>query len=202
MNKCIDCGKDISYGAKRCTECHCSILNKNKVGKPLKESTKRKLSELAMGRIISSEAREKMREAKLKNPVRYWSGKKRSQETKDKVSRANKGNKAWNKGKSWSDEMKQRFSEIHKGNHYSPETEFKNGCIPVNAGIFGNSIHSAHNWIKAQNIETLQCKICGSNSNLEWSNKDHKYRKNLNDWQYVCRKCHMKYDREKNGCRL
>lgn len=47
-------------------------------------------------RVVSEEARKKMRLAKLRNPVKFWLGKKRppmSQETKDKLSQALKGRK-------------------------------------------------------------------------------------------------------------
>ena len=57
------------------------------------------------GKKHSKEAKEKMRKAKIKNPVRYWLGKKRSEETIKKM------------------------SEAVKGKHYSPKTEFKKGHI-------------------------------------------------------------------------
>lgn len=38
-----------------------------------------------------------------------------------------KGNKAWNKGKHWTEITKQKISQSHKGKHLSPKTEFKKG---------------------------------------------------------------------------
>ena len=38
------------------------------------------------------------------------------------------------------------------------------------------------------------CENCGKEKNLEWSNKDHKYSEDRNDWQYLCRGCHIRYD--------
>lgn len=71
-------------------------------------------------------------------------GMKHSQETKDKIAKALSGRKlspehrakckfgrlgksAWNKGKSWPDEVKKKLSLSQKGKHNSPKTEFKNG---------------------------------------------------------------------------
>ena len=46
-----------------------------------------------------------------------------------------KGKIPWNKGKSWSNEMKQKLSDSHKGKHCSRSTEFKKGMIPWNKGL-------------------------------------------------------------------
>lgn len=47
----------------------------------------------------TKEIREKMRQAKLRNPTRYWKGKKFSDEYKKKLSDAHKGQKPWSIGK-------------------------------------------------------------------------------------------------------
>jgi hypothetical protein len=38
------------------------------------------------------------------------------------------------------------------------------------------------------------CPNCNESKPLQLSNKDHKYRRILEDWQYLCRKCHSRYD--------
>lgn len=43
------------------------------------------------GKKMSDEQREKLRQAKLKNPVKYYLGKKRSKETREKISKSLKG---------------------------------------------------------------------------------------------------------------
>ena len=48
--------------------------------------------------IYSEEYRRKISEGKKKNPTRYWLGKTRSKETNRKISEANTGHIAWNKG--------------------------------------------------------------------------------------------------------
>lgn len=53
----------------------------------------------ALGHKLSLESKEKMRQARLKNPVKYWLGKKRSDEDKLKMSKGQIGRTAYNKGK-------------------------------------------------------------------------------------------------------
>ena len=52
----------------------------------------------------TEETKQKMREAKLRNPTRYWLGKKRSEETNKKISNAHLGKKL-------SEETKRKMSE-------------------------------------------------------------------------------------------
>lgn len=63
-------------------------------GRTVSEETKNKLSKIRKGKKrkrFSAETREKMRQAKLKNPTNYWKGKKRpphTEETKTKMREA------------------------------------------------------------------------------------------------------------------
>ena len=68
-------------------------------------------------------------------------GRKMSEETKHKISEANKGkpkphkgHPAWNKGKITSEEQKVKISVTMKGKHNSPDTEFKKGQKAWNKG--------------------------------------------------------------------
>lgn len=150
------------------------------------------------GRKISEAHRQKLREAKLRNPVRYWLGKRRE----DMIGHQwNLGRTTWNKGIPWSAEMIEKLSNAQKGVRNSPSTEFKKGLIPRNKGVFCNSNKGVHNWIKATAGHPEKCKLCGSTKNLEWSNKTHTYKKELSDWQFLCRKCHMSYDKKVLGVR-
>jgi len=56
--------------------------------------------------------------------------------------------------------------------------------------------HSLHAWINYNFIKPESCEFCGTKSAslFDWSNKDHKYTRDREDWQYLCRSCHMKYD--------
>lgn len=46
-----------------------------------------------------------------------------------------KGKPSWNKGKSWSTEMKKKLSISQKGTHGSNKTSFKKGQAPWNKGL-------------------------------------------------------------------
>lgn len=58
------------------------------------EETKRKMSESAKGRKFSEEHKEKLRQAKLKNPTTYWKNKSFSEEHKQKLRDAKNVQKA------------------------------------------------------------------------------------------------------------
>ena len=55
-----------------------------------------------------------------------------------------------------------------------------------------------HKWLNDNYKKPESCIICGKNKKLELSNKDHKYSRNIKDYQWICHKCHVKYDRENN----
>ena len=58
-----------------------------------------------------------------------------------------------------------------------------------------------HDWVKANKIDTGKCEKCPSIKNLEWSNISGEYKRDLTDWQRLCKKCHCKYDFEMFGAR-
>lgn len=84
--------------------------------------------------VYSQKTKRKMSRSHLKNPTRYWLGKKRPEISGDKHPRPMLGKTAWNKGIPWSEEAKKKMRKAHKGKHYSPKTEFKKGLIPWCAG--------------------------------------------------------------------
>lgn len=54
-----------------------------------------------------------------------------------------------------------------------------------------------HSWIRSKLGSPLVCEICGVSAHerkLSWANKNHSYKRNLKDWQGLCRSCHRKYD--------
>ena len=103
------------------------------------------------------------------------------------------------KGKKHSKETKRKMSERMMGNPSktgqidSIETR-KNKSIAQ----LGEKHHSwsgdnptyeaLHRWAKRHKSKT-DCEFCGSNRFIELSNISGKYKRDLNDWQYLCSKC-------------
>ena len=56
-----------------------------------------------------------------------------------------------------------------------------------------------HLWIQSKlgkpNICTYCKKVKLSNRQIDWANKSHNYKRDLDDWIRLCRKCHIAYDR-------
>lgn len=78
------------------------------------------------GYTLSEETKKKMSDAQ-KGEKNYMYGKHLSEEAKKKISDSNKGKTPWNKGKTniYSEEYKKKISEAKKGKHHSEETRKK-----------------------------------------------------------------------------
>jgi hypothetical protein len=53
-----------------------------------------------------------------------------------------------------------------------------------------------HQWVVRKKGNPTKCEHCGTTEakRFTWSNIDHKYKRNLNDYQELCYSCHKKYD--------
>lgn len=53
-----------------------------------------------------------------------------------------------------------------------------------------------HYWVISNLGIPRECEICRTKiaKVFDWSNKNHLYKRNLKDWQRLCRPCHRKYD--------
>jgi group I intron endonuclease len=113
------------------------------------------------GGPVSEETRKKMSEAQKGNKNSL--GKKRSDETKRKISLANKGNKR-SLGRILSEETRQKISEGNKGKILSEETRKK-----ISEGNKGNN-----NWLGKTHSEETRQKISeAKKGNKNWLGKTH-----------------------------
>lgn len=50
----------------------------------------------------------------------------------------------------------------------------------------------------------MQCSVCGTieSKRYDWANIDHTYKRILEDYIRMCRKCHFSYDQEKFNTRF
>lgn len=124
--------------------------------------------------------------------------------TKLKIGLANTGHKV-------SEETREKIRNKNKGKRFSINTEFKKGLIPWSAGKkcpqISNENHynwkgdtigndGVHHWVVGKKGKASEyiCEICKEKQAQEWSNKDHSYKRNLEDYTALCRSCHRKYD--------
>lgn len=89
------------------------------------------------------------------------------------------------------------FGIDRRGKRYGTATEFKKGKVPYNKGKFDIATkYGIHNWVKQTLGQPKVCEQCGSDFWVEWANKSQQYKAIESDWLRLCRKCHMKYDKE------
>ncbi len=48
-----------------------------------------------------------------------------------------------------------------------------------------------HQWIKKRKEKPYNCTSCGVNRAIDLANISGRYKRELDDWEYLCRKCHM-----------
>ena len=57
------------------------------------------------------------------------------------------------------------------------------------------SLRSLHQYVRYHKKEPEGCEICGkTGATLDLANISQHYRRDLKDWEYICRKCHMTKD--------
>jgi hypothetical protein len=58
------------------------------------------------------------------------------------------------------------------------------------------SYASIHHWVRRHKGRPNKCELCGTmdKKHYDWMNVDHQYKRDLNDYVRVCRRCHRLYD--------
>lgn len=51
-----------------------------------------------------------------------------------------------------------------------------------------------HAWIKRHKIKSVNCEMCQNTKPLDLANISGEYKRELSDWEWLCRKCHMTKD--------
>lgn len=70
------------------------------------------------------------------------------------------------------------------------------------AGWRGEEVgyQALHRWVKKQFGSPPNCERCGTDEGLiDWANKSHEYRRALDDWLRLCRRCHWAHDQGFRG---
>ncbi len=53
---------------------------------------------------------------------------------------------------------------------------------------------SLHDWVRSKKKKPSRCQDCSKKKKVELANISGKYKRDLSDWEYICRKCHMDKD--------
>lgn len=61
---------------------------------------------------------------------------------------------------------------------------------------------SLHEWVRKRIPKPLICPRCHTRLTIDLSNKDNKYTRDLNDWEWLCRICHMEIDGRLESLRI
>jgi len=51
-----------------------------------------------------------------------------------------------------------------------------------------------HDWLKSRKPKTVLCERCGGRPPFDLALTGYKYTRDLNDYQWLCRRCHMEID--------
>jgi len=52
-----------------------------------------------------------------------------------------------------------------------------------------------HKWVYKKLGKAILCSWCFSSKNVEWANISENYKRDINDWIQLCRRCHMIKDK-------
>ena len=169
-----------------------------------------------MGRPLSKQHKEKIRSALKGRKGRVW-----SQEDKNKFSVLMKGRKSPRKGLTFEqiygeersnlikEKMRENNSKHFLGKKHKPSSIEKlrkqrtgknnpsYGKIGVNSFAWKGNLASygaLHDWIRKYKPKQNNCNICNNKRKLELSNISGNYKRELLDFEWLCKKCHRKRD--------
>jgi len=117
-----------------------------------------------------------------------------------------KGHVAWNTGKKTGIVPSTAFKKGAKpwntglkGIHQSPDTEFKAGHTPHNWKGDLVGYDALHDWVRSKLGSADRCARGDDHKPpFEWSNISYEYKRDLDDWESLCHKCHLQKDKESN----
>lgn len=104
------------------------------------------------------------------------------------------------KGQRMPEWLKQKHSETMKGRYNGKNNPFygkkhtnetkqkmRNNKTKKDNPTYG----ALHDYIKYHLTKPLNCNNCGEEKKLDLANISQEYKRDLNDWEWLCRKCHM-----------
>lgn len=98
--------------------------------------------------------------------------------------RSNGTGHSWNKG--LTKETSEGVKRISESQIREKNTNWKGDKIKSMSGL--------HDWIRRNKPKPKFCEICSEKSPYDLANISGKYKRDINDYKWICRKCHMKED--------
>lgn len=149
---------------------------------------------------LTEETKEKMRKAH-KGKKCPWTSEynKKHRVGENNPNYGKKGKDSFNYGFKHTEETKIKMSKAHTGMKLSDE-HVKNislGKIAEKNPMWkGDDVeyHALHEWIRNRFPKPELCMVCAKVPPYDLANVSGKYLRDLNDWLYLCRKCHMDAD--------
>lgn len=98
--------------------------------------------------------------------------------------------------------VRMKISAQLKGRKLSPETRYKMSLSRRDEKHYGwrgdkASYSAIHSWVlrkKGKPTHCSNCRATNTGRNIHWSNRDHRYRRVLDDFIALCASCHKYYD--------
>ena len=59
---------------------------------------------------------------------------------------------------------------------------------------YSNNYGALHSWIKKRLSKPILCQNCNKRKAYDLANISQQYKRDLSDWNWLCRKCHMTKD--------
>ena len=210
IKTCSNCGKQFGHFTSNGPGKFCSkkCYWKNLKGKDPEHlhtpEIQKKAGLSQRGKFVSEETRLKQSEAQKKrfkkeNP---WNKGLTAKDnpiigvTAAKARKAKEGMSAWNKGLTKeTDKRVAKYSKSLKGmKKWWQSDEKHHAWKGDNVGYI-----SLHTWIARKLGRPNICQLCGKSGfkrkEIDWANKNHKYKRNLNDWLRLSKSCHFRYDK-------
>ena len=88
-------------------------------------------------------------------------------------------------------EARDRWREkVRRSKLGSKNPNWKGGVNRYSFDTYG----SLHRWIRSKLLRPKLCQNCGLRLAIDCANKSGEYKKETNDWWWLCRRCHMALD--------
>jgi len=100
-------------------------------------------------------------------------------------------------------EFKKGMPSANKGRHYKLSKEARKNISEGHKGEKayqwkGDNVgyETLHKWVRKQLGKPTKCVKCKTKTakRYVWANKSGEYKRDINDYEWTCRKCHMKED--------